>query len=138
MHLPRLAKLHDRLGPGQRQFVKFILVGILNTAFGYGVYSALVLLKVDASISLFASTVMGILFNYMTTGRLVFLARGIGRLPYFMAVYGLTFLFNLWSLRLLLSHGVKPLLAQALLLPLMVITSFTLNKIFVFRNAQTP
>jgi putative flippase GtrA len=135
---PRLAELHDRLSPGQRQFAKFVMVGVLNTAFGYGVFSLLVLLKVDAGISLFASTIMGILFNYMTTGRLVFLARGLGRLPYFVAVYGLTFLFNLWSLKLLLSHGVKPLLAQALLLPVMVVTSFTLNKLLVFGNVQTP
>jgi putative flippase GtrA len=132
------ALLNEKLGAGQRQFVKFLFVGVLNTAFGYGVFSVLVLLKLDAGISLFVSTAMGILFNYLTTGRLVFAARGLRRLPYFIAVYGLTFLFNLWSLRFLLSRGLSPFLAQAILLPLMVAMSFTLNKIFVFRNVKAP
>ena len=136
-HLP-IAFLNERLGPGQRQFVKFLFVGVLNTAFGYGLFSLFVLLKLEPGISLFLSTVMGILFNYLTTGRLVFAARGLRQLPYFVAVYGLTFLFNLWSLRFLLSRGLSPFLAQAVLLPLMVAMSFTLNKIFVFRNARAP
>ena len=98
MSLPeRVAKLEasvlgNRLASSQRQFVKFLVVGILNTAVGYGIFALLVWMKFGPSISLFLATVLGVLFNYLTTGRLVFSARGLGRLPFFVAVYGFTFL----------------------------------------------
>ena len=128
--------LGTRLTPEQRQFVRFLFVGLLNTGFGYGVFVLLVLLKLTAGVALFIATILGVLFNYMTTGRLVFATKGLGRLPYFAAVYGLTFVLNLWSLHFLASEGFPPILAQAILLPLMVALSFMLNKIFVFRIAR--
>ncbi len=124
------------LTPGQRQFVRFLFVGALNTGVGYGFFVLFVLMKLGPNISLTLATGLGVLFNYMTTGRLVFAARGLGRLPFFVAVYGLTFLLNLWSLHFLLSSGFSPILAQAILLPLMVVLNFALNKIFVFRPAR--
>lgn len=125
-----------RLTPGQRQFVKFLAVGVLNAGVGYSLFVLFVLIKMGPSISLLLATALGVLFNYLTTARLVFAARGLGRLPYFVAVYGLTFVLNLWSLRFLLSAEFSPFLAQAILLPLMVVLNFALNKIFVFRIAR--
>lgn len=124
------------LTPGQRQFVRFLFVGALNTGVGYGFFVLFVLMKLGLNIALALATGLGVLFNYVTTGRLVFAARGLGRLPFFAAVYGLTFLLNLWSLHFLLSSGFSPILAQTILLPLMVVLNFALNKIFVFRPAR--
>lgn len=132
----KASRLGQKLTPGQRQFVRFLFVGILNTAFGYSAFVLLVLVKLGPGVALFLATVLGVLFNYVTTGRLVFASRGFGRLPYFTAVYGLTFVLNLWSLRFLLSRGISPILAQAILLPVMVVLNFALNKIFVFRIAR--
>jgi putative flippase GtrA len=122
-------KLHDR------QFVRFLAVGGLNTLFGYGVFSLLVLAGLAPGVALLVATVLGVLFNYFTTGKIVFSAQGLGRLPWFAAVYGLTFLANLWSLKALISAGLSPLLAQAILLPVMVVVTFILNKFLVFRAA---
>jgi putative flippase GtrA len=130
------SRLGQRLTPGQRQFARFLFVGVLNTGFGYGVFVLFVLLKLGPGIALFVATALGVLFNYMTTGRLVFAARGLARLPYFAVVYGLTFFLNLWSLRFLLSQGASPIQAQAILLPVMVVLNFALNKMFVFRIAR--
>jgi putative flippase GtrA len=118
-----------------RQFVKFLAVGVLNTLFGYGIFSLLVLLGVEPGLGLFIATILGVLFNFFTTGRLVFASREMRRLPYFVTVYSLTFLINLWCLRFLTSAGLSPLLAQAILLPVMTILNFTLNKLLVFRTA---
>lgn len=121
--------------PGvQRQLLAFLAVGVLNTAFGYIVFTAFILMRFTITQSLVVSTVLGTLFNYFSMGRLVFSVRSLDRLPYFAAFYLLTFLFNLWSLRLLQAHGVATLLAQALLLPLMVALTFTVNKLLVFRR----
>ena len=51
-------------------------------------------------------------------------------------VYGLTFLANLWSLKALISAGLSPLLAQAVLLPVIVVVTFILNKFLVFRAVR--
>ena len=117
-----------------RHFAKFLAVGIVNTLFGYGVFSLLVLLDVPAGIALFLATVLGVAFNFFTMCRLVFASRGMRRLPHFVAVYGLTFLINLWSLQLLTAAGLSALLAQAILLPVITIFSFALNKLLVFRS----
>lgn len=117
------------------QFLRFLAVGVLNTLFGYGVFSALVLVHLEPGLALFIATVAGVIFNYFTTGRLVFAASGMGRLPRFVAVYGLTFLVNLWCLRELTAAGLSPLPAQAIMLPVMVILTFVLNKLLVFRGA---
>lgn len=118
------------------QFVWFLAVGGLNTLFGYGVFSLLVLVGLAPGVALLIATMLGVAFNYFTTGRIVFAAKGLGRLPWFIGVYGLTFLINLWSLRFLTSEGLSPFLAQALLLPAIVVTNFALNKLFVFRAAR--
>lgn len=115
-----------------RQFLRFLAVGGLNTLFGYGVFSLLVLAGMAPGLALLIATVLGVLFNYCTTGRIVFAVRGWGRLPRFALVYGLTFLANLWSLNSLIAAGLSPLLAQAILLPVVVIATFALNKFLVF------
>lgn len=118
-----------------RQFIRFLVAGCINTLFGYGVFSLLVLAGLGPDISLLVATVAGVLFNYFTTGKIVFAARGWGRLPWFAAVYSLTFLTNLLSLRGLIAAGMPSLLAQAVLLPVIVVLSFVLNKFLVFRAA---
>ena len=118
------------------QFLRFLVIGGINTLFGYSLFSLLILVGAVPDIALFAATVVGVLFNYVTTGRLVFAARGFGRLPWFAGVYGLTFLINLWSLRGLISAGLSPLLAQAGLLPVVTILAFALNKLLVFRGVS--
>lgn len=122
------------LSLGDRQFLRFLAVGVLNTLFGYGVFSILVLAHLEPGIALAIATIAGVIFNYFTTGRLVFASSGIGQLPRFVAVYGLTFLVNLLALHRLTGAGLSPLLAQAIMLPIMVILTFVLNKLLVFRR----
>jgi len=62
------------------QFVGFLAVGVFNTAFSYAVFAALVWAGMAASIGLLLSTVTGIVFNFFTTGRLVFGNRDIRRM----------------------------------------------------------
>ncbi|MEI6986332.1 MAG: GtrA family protein [Rhodospirillaceae bacterium] len=114
------------------QFARFIVVGVINTAFGYCVFAALILLDVTSILALFISTTLGILFNYKTTGRLVFRWRDGGRLLPFFCVYVATFCLNIYALWSLEAWGVRTLTAQALLLPAMVIISYTLIRVLVF------
>ena len=118
------------------QFVRFVLVGGLNTLVGYSLFAVLFLLSDDHRLALLVATVLGVLFNFVTTGRLVFGNRRWGRLPLFVGLYALTFALNLGALELLVAAGVAPLLGQLLVLPAVVVLSFLGNRLVVFRGAS--
>lgn len=95
------------------KLIKFGLVGVLNTVFGYLVYAALVLLGVIPGIALALAYVIGVAWNYMTHAKLVFKSqRGHGVVGY-IGIYVLIYLGNATLLQMAMSAGVSPLLAQA-------------------------
>lgn len=77
-----------------RQFARFVVVGLLNTAFGYGAYGAFLWLGLGLPLSLLGATVLGILFNFVTTGQLVFRSFAWRQLPRFVIVYGVLWLLG--------------------------------------------
>ncbi|WP_425104022.1 GtrA family protein [Ancylobacter sp.] len=116
------------------QFVRFVLVGGLNTLVGYSLFAGLYLMSGDHRLALLVATILGVLFNFVTTGRLVFGNRRWGRLPLFVGIYALSFALNLGALELLAAAGVAPLLGQLLVLPAVVVLSFLGNRLVVFRG----
>jgi len=85
-------------------------------------------------LALLLASVMGVLFNFFSTGRLVF-GSGDRRLLFrFCAVYAAIYLLNAAALRALIEFGISPLLAQALSLPFVAIIAFGLMRTLVFRR----
>ncbi len=115
-----------------RRFILFLFVGGLNTLFGYSVFVLLTFLKLPPSLALLLSTIAGVLFNFKTTGGIVFANRNNRLIVKFVLVYALLYLINLGSLKLLLGAGIGVYLASASLLLPMALLSFILNKRFVF------
>lgn len=77
------------------RFVRFLLVGGLNTLFGFAVYSLLALSDLSTWLILIVSMVTGIAFNFFTTGGLVFRDMSLARVPRFLICYGIIFVINL-------------------------------------------
>ena len=117
-----------RLNAGQWQFIRFLLVGGLIRLFGYSVYAVLVVAGVAPQPALAIAFCLGVLWNYVTHGRLVFGARGFRRLPAYAAVYVGIYAVNAFLLARLLALGIHPLVAQAGLSLVMAILSYTLIK----------
>lgn len=117
-----------------RRFLAFLMVGALNTAFGYGCFALLVFTGVHRSLALFLTTVIGILFNFKTTGRLVFRSNDNSRIIRFIAVYGVAYLINLALLEVLVRIGLSVYLAGALLLLPSAVITFLLQRSFVFNH----
>lgn len=109
-----------------QRFMRFVLVGLLNTAFGYSVYAAFIVLGVTPQIALLMQFVIGAIWNFFTHARLVFDSRGYRRLPIYLACYALVYAINAILLKLALLAGLGPLVAQALILPITVVLSFVL------------
>jgi len=77
------------------RFVKFLGVGGLNTLFGFAVYTLFALTVLSTFMVLIASTLAAIIFNFFTTGGLVFRELGLVRIPRFLISYGVIFVINL-------------------------------------------
>ena len=116
------------------QFFRFLVVGAGNTVFGYSVYVICLWIGIVYQAAAVVSTVLGVLFNFFTTGGIVFRNAALGKILGFIAVYGVTLIINLILLTALVTAGMSKVLAQALVLPLIVVLSFLLNKFLVFRE----
>lgn len=117
-----------------RRFLSFLMVGALNTAFGYGCFSLLVFMGLHRSLALSLATVLGIIFNFRTTGRLVFRSDDNSRIIRFVAVYGVVYLINLAGLEVLVRIGISVYSAGALLLLPCAAIAFLLQRSFVFSH----
>lgn len=115
-------------------FVRFLAVGMLNTAFGYSVFAASFWLGFGNTLSALLATIFGVLFNFKTTGVIVFKSRENTLIFSFFGVYALTYIFNLAGLYLLNRAGLDSYAAAAVLALPAALMSFTLNKKLVFRD----
>lgn len=119
----------------ERKFVKYLFVGFMNTVFSYIVYAIIVTITGRATFSLALSYIIGILFNFQTTGRIVFKNKDNTLIVKFFLSYLTTFFINRYSLDTLVNTmGVDKYLAQALLVFPIAMISFTLLKYFVFKE----
>lgn len=114
--------------------LRFVAVGVLNTAFGYGLYALFVYLGVLPELALLVATIIGVIFNFFTTGRMVFRNSDNGLFIRFAAAYACIYVLNAVALRVLLGTGFGPFLAQAVLVPCSVIGTFAIMRAFVFRE----
>lgn len=119
---------------GFRQFVSFILTGVLNTAFGYAVFALIYLATANSVVSVVVATIVGATFNYFSYGKIVFNNVGYGAVLRFIVTYCVIGALNIVLLEALNTLISRPLIAQLVLLPVLVAASFALNKFWVFRR----
>ena len=118
------------------KFIKFLLVGLLNTIFGYSVYALFIFLNFHYSVAAFLSTILGVLFNFKTTGKLVFNNSNNKLIFKFIAVYVFTYLLNISLLTIFNFMNINMYLAGALLLLPVAIIAFMLNRRLVFKEVE--
>lgn len=113
--------------------LRFAVVGLLNTGFGYVAFLACLALGLPVPAALVLSTGAGVAFNFQTSRRLVFRSRDRGLMPRFVAVYALLTGLDWIALRWLEARGVPAWSAQGgLVLPLAAL-SFAAQRRFVFQ-----
>jgi len=117
-----------------RRFIRFLLVGALNTVFGYGVYALFVFIGLHFSLAAFIGTILGILFNFQTIGRLVFTSYKHHLIFKFIGVYFITYLINIFGIYLCQRAGLNVYIGGAILILPMAVPAYYLHKTFVFKN----
>lgn len=117
---------------GLIQLFKFFIIGGLNTLFSYLIFALFVFFKFDYKMAVFIATVMGILFNFFTTGRLVFKNNDNSLIFKFFVVYLFAYIFNVLFIGFLNSIGVNTYISGAITALPAALISFLLMKFFVF------
>ena len=99
-------KLLHRFWRIENKFVRFLLVGILNTVFGYLMYLFFIWIGLHYALALFCGLVVGVFFNFHTIGGLVFQTKNYRMIWVFYLVYLGVYLINVGELYLLRQSGI--------------------------------
>jgi putative flippase GtrA len=118
----------------RRRMLMFLAVGVVNTVVGYGLFAAFFLTTQSHRVAAVGAYVVGIIFNFFSTGRLVFKSRTVSALLPFVAGYLVILGANLALLEVLVGLGLNALIAQAVSLPPLVAASYLINSRIVFRS----
>ncbi|MBQ9312166.1 MAG: GtrA family protein [Bacteroidales bacterium] len=141
------------------KFIRFLFVGVLNTIVGYLLFVFFIWTGLPRTVALFVSYVLGVCWNYKTTGYMVFENRSNSLILKFFAVYAVMYVVNAVELHLLANSGLYQIIAdfdmqnfgiidkfslserkvgdaigQAIVVLPNAIVTFLLNKTFVFKN----
>lgn len=119
-----------------RQFALFVLVGILNTIFSYAIFALLLWLGLHYALATAIAAALGILFNFKTTGIIVFQNRDNSRLLWYAAAQGVGYLLSVAVQRLGHEMGINAYYSGLLAIPPSVVIVFTLCRFVVFRNRE--
>jgi putative flippase GtrA len=117
-----------------KRFIRFLFVGGLNTLFGYGVFALLIFLGLHYVLAVTLGTIIGILFNFKTTGLIVFKSNDNNLIYKFFGVYVVVYVINLVGLRIFNQLNVSNYIAGAVMLLPVAVISFLLMKTFVFND----
>ncbi len=116
------------------QILKFIIVGLINTLVGYSLYALFIYCGLSYAYALAIATILGVLFNFQTIGKLVFGSNNNALLIKFIVVYIIVFGTNLLLINCMLRVGLSAYSSGAVALIPSAAISFVLNKYFVFNR----
>lgn len=116
----------------RKQLILFFLVGGINTLFGYFLYALLIFLHLHFALASLLGTIGGVMFNFKTTGIIVFNNHDNRLIFKFIAVYATTYLVNVSGLKLFSIYNTNMYLAGAVLVLPVALLGYVLQKKFVF------
>src|SRR5574344_687452 len=120
------------------KFVKFLFVGVISTIFGYCAFAFFPFIGLHYVLANLFANIVGIMFNFKTTGGIVFKNSNNSLLLKFFGVYGLMYLVSISELRCCeLLHFNNMYLNYALFIFPNAMISFTIMKKFVFNKKKT-
>lgn len=119
-----------------RRFFIFLLIGGLNTLFGFAVYAIFVMLHSPTWLALIGGNLAGMVFNFFTTGHFVFLDISPGRIPRFAGVYLLIYYANLELIGVVNRYTHNAMVSQACLTPFFAVISYMLLSRWVFGTSK--
>ena len=121
---------------GNRQFLRFLIAGGVNTLFGFGVNIAAMLAGLPVWLAMLIGTVAGIAFNFFTHGGYAFRDMSAKRLPRYVLGYAIVYVVALAAFHVLQLVVRGPITCQVLLVIPMALLSYLIMSRFVFQKRQ--
>jgi putative flippase GtrA len=121
--------------PHLGQLARFIIAGVINTSFSYGIYALGLWMGLAYPVANFLAMVGGVCMGFVTQGRFVFRRFEARRFPIFVFTWLL-----LWGLNVVLIGLLMPLVghnayaAGAMASVVMIVVSFIVQKHLVFAD----
>src|SRR5204863_4114210 len=110
------------------RLARFLVVGVLNTIFSYGVYAAMLAVGLSYAIANLVALIAGILTGFRAQGSLVFDNPDPRRLGRFVAMWAVIYAINIGIIGMLLGQGLGPYLAGAIALVPVTLLSYLLQR----------
>ena len=118
----------------QLQWIRFIIVGSANTVFGFIAYSAFIICSAPAYVGIVGGSIASIAFSFFFQGKYVFEDLSASRIPRFVLCYLAIIGANIAALDWLSAMVSDKLVAQAMLTPLVVVSSYLMLTRLVFTD----
>jgi putative flippase GtrA len=116
----------------KRPEARFIVIGALNTLFGYVTFSLFIFLGLHYILASTLGTILGVIFNFHTIGKYVFMLRETTLLTRFVMAYVLTYSLSIVTLTLGTYFISNMYLNGACSTLIVAFLSFQLHKHYVF------
>ena len=117
------------------ELFKYLLVGGLNTVFGYFVFAVCLFFGFHYTLAVLIATVLGVLFNFQSYGRLVFHNYSTTLLGRFIFIYTVIYCANILLLLLFERLVFNLYYSGALAIPFIAYLGFNLNKRYVWKKS---
>lgn len=108
------------------------MVGGVNTVFGYSVFALFIWLGLGKEYAVLLSQICGVLFNFRTTGTIVFNNKDWRQIFRFFAVYLVALFLSIGLLNLFAFYGIGSYVAGAIIILPVGFLTFLLHRRFVF------
>lgn len=118
------------------RFLLFILVGVGNTMFGYGIFALFIFMGMHYVLAVLLSTILGVLFNFKSTGGIVFKSHDNRLIFRFFFVYSIIMIINMILLKLSIKLAFNMYLASFVITIPMAFVSYFFQKNFVFSKLR--
>jgi putative flippase GtrA len=121
------------------QIFRFLLIGVLNTAVGFLVFSVTAFLtQGNIAVSLASNILVGVFFNFLTYGLGVFNTLGKVQFLKFVIAYLFLYLLNYAALFFLRGYGLNIYLAQLINIVYLAPLSYLIFSriVFVHKSSQ--
>jgi len=120
----------------RHRWLRFLVMGGINTGFSYGVYALLVYCGLNYALSNLCSLILGILFSFRTQAAFVFKDTARGQFWRYVAVWTILYGSNILMIGTLIRFGANAYSAGAMAIVPTAVLSYFLQKSFVFLGAR--
>ncbi len=120
---------------GEIRVFNFLVVGGLNTIFGYGVFALMLWMGLHYSLAIAIATILGTFFNFKSIGTLVFRSHDNSKIVRFILVYASVYCVNVIGVAALLRIGINTYQSGLLMILILAPLAYLLNCHYVFKHA---